>query len=141
MNKMNGRRRKNKITLLMNGEEKIEGDKNLLAYATDFYKTLFGPSERARVGIDFEFTVVVDQEDNENLIKLFYFQEIKGIVFSLAYNKSPGPDGFPGEFYQFFWDCVKVPLKQLFDDFMGGKLDVGRLNFGTITMLPKGGMQ
>jgi hypothetical protein len=26
----------------------------------------------------------------------------------------------------------------LFDDFMGGKLDVGILNFGIITLLPKG---
>jgi hypothetical protein len=33
---------------------------------------------------------------------------------------------------------VKSPLKHLFDDFMCGKLDVGRLNYGTITLLPKG---
>jgi hypothetical protein len=40
-------------------------------------------------------------------------EEIKGIVFSLAHNKSPGPDGFPGEFYQFFWEKIKNSLKRL----------------------------
>jgi hypothetical protein len=30
-----------------------------------------------------------------------------------------------------------VPLKRVFDDFVNGKLDIGRLNFGTITLLPK----
>jgi hypothetical protein len=100
MNKMNGRRCKNKILLLMNGNEKIEGDKNLLAHATDFYKNLFGPSERARIGMDFDFPNLVGQDENVDLVKKIDFQEIKEIDFSLAHNKSPGPDGFPGEFYQ-----------------------------------------
>jgi hypothetical protein len=52
------------------------------------------------------------------LVKLFTFKEIKEIVFSLAHNKGPGPDEFTGEFYQYFWDFVKVPLKIVFDDFM-----------------------
>jgi hypothetical protein len=39
MNKMSGRRRKNKILLLMNGE-KIKGDENIFAHAINFYKNL-----------------------------------------------------------------------------------------------------
>lgn len=62
-------------------------------------------------------------------------EEIKTIVFSLGHNKAPGPDGLPGEFYQFF---IKFSLKRKIDDFVAGKLDVGWLNFGTITLLPKG---
>jgi hypothetical protein len=64
-------------------------------------------------------------------------EEIKGIVFSLAHNKSPGPDGFPGEFYQFFREKIKNSLKRLFDAFINGSLEIGRLNLGTITLLPK----
>jgi hypothetical protein len=89
------------------------------------------------VGISFDFPDKVSEVENEDLTKPFSFEEIKGIVFSLAHNKSPGSDGFPGEFYQFFWDLIKVPLKRVFDDFVNGKLDIGRLNFGTITLLPK----
>jgi hypothetical protein len=137
MNKASGRKRKNKIIQLMDGENIIEGDENLLAHATEFYKSLFGQSERSSVGINFDFLDKVSEDENEDLTKPFSFEEIKGIVFSLAHNKSPVPDGFPGEFYQFFWDLIKVPVKKVFDDFVSGKLDIGRLNFGTITLLPK----
>jgi hypothetical protein len=137
MNKASGRKRKNKIAQLINGDNIIEGDENLLKHATEFYKSLFGQSDRTGVGIAFDFPVIVSPDENEDLTKLFSFEEIKDIVFSLDHNKSPGLDGFPNEFYQFFWDFVKVPLKKLFDDFVHGKLDIGRLNFGTITLLPK----
>jgi hypothetical protein len=137
MNKASGRKRKNKIIQLMEGENIIKGDENLLAHATEFYKSLFGQSERSSVGINFDFLDRVSEDENEDLKKPFSFEEIKGILFSLAHNKSPGPDGFPREFYQFFWDLIKVPLKKVFDEFVNGKLDIGRLNFGTITLLPK----
>jgi hypothetical protein len=137
MNKASGRKRKNRITQLMEGENIIEGDENLLAHATDFYNSQFGQSERPGVGINFEFPVRVSEDVNKDVTKPFSFEEIKDIVFSLAHNKSPGPDGFPGEFYQFFWDLIKVPLKKVFDDSVNGNLDIGRLNFGTITLLPK----
>jgi phosphoserine aminotransferase len=39
----------------MEGENIIEGDENLLAHATNFYKSLFSQSERSSVGISFDF--------------------------------------------------------------------------------------
>jgi hypothetical protein len=41
-----------------------QGDENLLARHTDFYKRHFGPSGRVRVGIDFDFPTMVEQEDD-----------------------------------------------------------------------------
>jgi hypothetical protein len=46
----------------------------LLAHATNFYKTLFGPYDRAGVGIGFDFPVIVGLEDNEILVKMFTFK-------------------------------------------------------------------
>lgn len=43
--------------------------------------------------------------------------EIYKVVFSIEHNKSPGPDGFPIEFYQRFSDLVKVDLKAMLDGF------------------------
>lgn len=138
MNKASGRRRKNKIFQLIGEEGAITGDNNLLAHATNYYKVLFGPSNRTQIGADFTFPFILSEEDNISLTRDFSMDEIKHIVFSLGHNKAPGPDGFPGEFYQFFWDTIKFSLKRLFDDFATGRLDLGRLNFGTITLLPKG---
>ena len=42
----------------------------------------------------------LNHEDIENLNRLITSKEIESIVKNLPANKSPGPDGFTGEFYQ-----------------------------------------
>ena len=39
-------------------------------------------------------------EEIENLNRFITSMEIKSIIKNLPKNKSPGPDGFTGEFYQ-----------------------------------------
>jgi hypothetical protein len=53
-------------------------------------------------------------------------------------NKAPGLDGFPTEFYQYFWETIKPDLIALFNEFHDGNLPLHSLNFGTITLLLKG---
>lgn len=67
----------------------------------------------------------------------FTVEEVKKVVFELKQNKAPGPDGFLGEFYKRFWHIVKNDLMDLVNDFHNGYLDVERLNFGIITLIPK----
>ena len=42
------------------------------------------------------------QEEIENLNRSITCEEIESVNKNLPINKSPGPDGFPGEFYQAF---------------------------------------
>ena len=58
-------------------------------------------------------------------------------VFQMEHNKAPGPDGFPPEFYQVFWDLVKEELMATFTELHVGTLPLNSLNFGTIILLPK----
>jgi hypothetical protein len=52
-------------------------------------------------------------------------------------NKAPGPDGFPAEFYRTFWDVIKGDLMSMFYQLHSGELQLFKLNFGVITLLPK----
>ena len=55
----------------------------------------------------------------------------------MEHNKAPGPDGWPAEFYRYFCDVIKTDLLEMFGCLHAGQLDLYRLNFGEIVLLPK----
>jgi len=59
------------------------------------------------------------EEENEVLMAPFSEEEVKMTVLDMEHNKAHGPDGFPAEFYQFFWDVVKADLMSVFYEFQG----------------------
>ena len=54
------------------------------------------------------------QEEIENLNRPITSKEIKLVINNLPKNKSPRPDGFPGELYQTFKDELTSILLKLF---------------------------
>jgi hypothetical protein len=79
----------------------------------------------------------VSAEENNLLAAPFSEDEVKKAVFQMEHNKAPGPDGFLAEFYQFFWEVIKLDLLELFSSLHSGQLELFRLNFGDIILLPK----
>jgi hypothetical protein len=55
----------------------------------------------------------------------------------MEHNKAPGQDGFAAKFYQIFWDTIKSDLLALFRCLHARQLELFRLNFGEIILLPK----
>jgi hypothetical protein len=79
----------------------------------------------------------ITQEEADELIKPFSMEEIKSAVFQMEHNKAPRPDGFMAEFYQYFWELIKNDLHSMLNDFYGGNLNIARLNYGIINLVPK----
>lgn len=137
----NGRRRKNKKNSFKKGDQVIQGTSDLVDHATSYYKTLFGPAAgfqcRLRPDVWGEQEKLFD-EDVRRLSEPFSEDEIKRVVFGMNKNKAAGCDGFPIELYHSFWGFIKYDLMMCFHDFYNGKLDLSRINYGIITLLPKG---
>ena len=138
----NGKHRKTRIFGLEQEEGNIVGDVEIRKYITDYYKKLFGHPESSDVVLDENWTddiPQVSQEENELITAPFTSEEVRAAIFQMEHNKAPGPDGFPPEFYQVFWNIIEPDLMALFEDFHRGSLALNRLNFGNITLIPKVG--
>jgi hypothetical protein len=136
----NGKRRKTRIFRLEQEEGIIEGEENLKKYITKYYKGLFGAEKSNSFTLNEEMIEdipQVSQEENEILTENFTEKEVREAIFQMKHNKAPGPDGFPIEFYQLFWNLIKDDLMAMFREFHDGHLPSSHLNYGVISLIPK----
>jgi hypothetical protein len=75
--------------------------------------------------------------ESEMLEEPFNEEDVKRAIFESYSEGAPRPDGLSFIFYQTFWDIIKQDLMDMLDDFHKGKLDLYRLNFALITIIPK----
>lgn len=92
----------------------LSSHREIALEATRFFGSLFSKdSNLARVEEDLVLDCIpslVTPEMNEALIKPITLAEIELVVFGMKKGKAPGPDGFPIEFFQAFWEIVKMDL-------------------------------
>ena len=63
----------------------------------------------------------LNQETIENMNRPITSNEIETVVKNLPTNKSPGPDGFTGEFYQTFREELTPVLLKVFQKIAEGE--------------------
>ena len=79
----------------------------------------------------------LNQEKTENVNRPITSNEIETVIKNLPENKSPGPDGFTGEFYQTFREELTPFLFKLFQKISEGGTLPSSFYKATITLIPK----
>jgi hypothetical protein len=61
---------------------------------------------------------------------------MKEAVLGCYVDGATGPDDISFLFYHKFWDVLQKEVVNMFNDFFRGELDLYRLNFDMLTLIP-----
>ena len=101
----------------------------------DYYKQLY--ANKMDKFLEMHNLPRLNQEEIENMNRPITSTEIETVIKSLPTNKSPGPDGFTGEFYQTFREELTPILLKLFQTIAEGGTLSKSFYEATITLIPK----
>ena len=79
----------------------------------------------------------LNQEEIENMNRPITSNEIETVIKNFPTNKSPGPEGFTGEFYQTFREELTSILLKLFQKIAEGKTLPNSVYKASITLITK----
>lgn len=137
------RRSINQIHYLIDNEGvKLEKSDDIQAHCITFFNDLFGGVPPALSVADKELigSLTPFKCNEATKLRLAAFisaEEIKREVFSLPCNRSPGPDGFTGEFFKVSWDIIGEDFTRAVREFFASGQMLRQWNATAITLVPK----
>ena len=113
------KKRKNQINKIRNEKREVTTDRaEIQRIIRDYYEQLCGNKMDKLEEMDRFLEKLnfprLNQEEIEIMSNPVTSTEIEAVIKNLPQNKSPGPDGFTGEFYQTFRDELMPSLLKLF---------------------------
>ncbi|KAI8525452.1 hypothetical protein RHMOL_Rhmol13G0231200 [Rhododendron molle] len=133
------RRQRNQLTRLKNNEGVwLSEDHEINEHLSEYFSKLF----TATGSRDFEEVLhkvdkCVTDDMNCKLTRRVSDEEIKEAVFQLGALKTPGPDGFPGLFFQKFWGTVGEDVNEAVKRFFSDGFLFEELNETNMVLIPK----
>ena len=109
----------------------------LKTYYEQLYANKLGNQEEMDILLENHKLQKLEQEDIENLNGPITRDEIETVIKNLSRHKSPGPDGFSGEFYQMFKKETIPILLKLFRKIEWDGILPNSFYEASITSIPK----
>jgi hypothetical protein len=136
----NGRKRKTKIHLLEDENGHSISQSEIVEHIVQFYKALFGssPHTGAHLAIGFwDGGEKLVEEDRSRLSIPFSDKDVESAVAGMKTESASGPNRFSVIFFKKLWKIIKAEILNMASNFNKGTLDLRRLNYGVITLVPK----
>ena len=136
------KREKTQINRIRNEKGEVTTDTaEIQRIMRDYYKHLYANKmdnlEEMDKFLEMHNLLRLNQEEIENMNRQITSTEIETLIKNLPTNKSPGPDGFTGEFYQTFKEELTPILLKLFQNIAEGGTLPNSFYEATITLIPK----
>ena len=136
----NGRRRRCFIdSLLINGV-RVADQSEIMRHVVYFCSSLLSAKPEVGFRLASSFWSSHDQislAENEELLIPLSEDEIFETIRSANSNAASGPDGFSIPFFRQFWPQLKSLVLAIIQGFWLGTVDISRLNYAVLTLIPK----
>ncbi|KAK1679993.1 hypothetical protein QYE76_040841 [Lolium multiflorum] len=136
----NGRRRNCTISSIITPAGPSSDPNIIQQVIYDFYRDLLGSSSQRVCSVAPNIwgeAEKVSDMDNEKLMLTFLEKELEAIVVDMKSNTAHGPDGFSPIFFKRMWPWLKLGVLHILNDFVLGRIDIARLNFGILALISK----